>query len=79
MAARIFSKSAVSARSWARIMSAPERAPQAAAAIVKVINAKNPKLFNQVDFKSKVFLGINNLLPQGMKDAILLRTMNIRG
>ena len=53
--------------------------PQAAAAIVKVINAKNPKLFNQVDFKSKVFLGINRLLPQGMKDAILLRTMNIRG
>jgi len=52
--------------------------PQAAAAIVKVINAKNPKLFNQVDFKSKVFLGINKLLPQGMKDAILLRTMDIR-
>jgi short-subunit dehydrogenase len=53
--------------------------PQAAAAIVKVINAKNPKLFNHVDFKSKVFLGVNRLLPQGMKDAILLRTMNIRG
>jgi short-subunit dehydrogenase len=52
--------------------------PQAAVAIVKVINAKNPKLFNQVDFKSKVFLGINKLLPQGMKDAILLRTMDIR-
>jgi len=52
--------------------------PQAAAAIVKVINAKNPKLFNQVDFKSRVFLGINKLLPQGMKDAILLRTMDIR-
>jgi short-subunit dehydrogenase len=52
--------------------------PQAAAAIVKVINAKNPKLFNQVDFKSKVFLGINKLLPQGMKDAILLRTMDIK-
>ncbi len=52
--------------------------PQAAAAIVKVINAKNPKLFNQVDFKSRVFLGINKLLPQGMKDAILLRTMDIK-
>jgi short-subunit dehydrogenase len=52
--------------------------PQAAAAIVKVLNAKNPKLFNQVDFKSKVFLGINNLLPQPMKDAILLRTMDIK-
>jgi len=52
--------------------------PQAAATIVKVINAKNPKLFNQVDFKSRVFLSINKLLPQGMKDAILLRTMDIR-
>ena len=52
--------------------------PQAAAAIVRVINAKNPKLFNQVDFKSKVFLSINKLLPQGMKDAMLLRTMDIR-
>jgi short-subunit dehydrogenase len=52
--------------------------PQAAAAIVKVINVKNPKLFNQVDFKSKVFLGINNLLPQSVKDAILLRQMDIR-
>jgi short-subunit dehydrogenase len=52
--------------------------PQAAAAIVEVIKAKNPKLFNQVDFKSKVFLGINNLLPQRVKDAILLRQMDIR-
>jgi short-subunit dehydrogenase len=52
--------------------------PQAAASVVKVINAKNPKLFNQVDFKSKVFLGINNFLPQPLKDAILLRTMDIR-
>jgi len=52
--------------------------PQAAAAIVKVINAKNPKLFNQVDFKSKMFLGVNNLLPQPVKDAILLRQMDIR-
>jgi short-subunit dehydrogenase len=52
--------------------------PQAAAAIVKVINAKNPKLFNQVDFKSRVFLSINRVLPQPMKDAILLRQMDIR-
>jgi hypothetical protein len=52
--------------------------PQAAAAIVKVINARNPKLFNQVDFKSKVFLGVNNFLPQPVKDAILLRTMDIK-
>ena len=52
--------------------------PQAAVAIVKVINARNPKLFNHVDFKSKVFLGINRVLPQRMKDAILLRQMDIR-
>jgi len=52
--------------------------PQAAAAIVKVIKAKNPKLFNQVDFKSRVFLSINRVLPQRMKDAILLRQMDIR-
>jgi short-subunit dehydrogenase len=52
--------------------------PQAAATIVRVINAKNPKLFNQVDFKSRVFLSINKLLPQGIKDAMLLRTMDIR-
>jgi len=51
---------------------------QAAATIVKVIRAKNPKLFNQVDFKSRVFLSINKLLPQGIKDAMLLRTMDIR-
>lgn len=52
--------------------------PQAAAAIVKVINSGNPKLFNQIDFKSKVFLSLNKFLPQGMKDAILLRQMDIR-
>jgi len=52
--------------------------PQAAARVLKVINAKNPKLFNQVDFKSRVFLSINKFLPQGIKDAMLLRTMDIR-
>jgi short-subunit dehydrogenase len=52
--------------------------PQAATAIVKVINARNPKLFNYVDFKSKMFLGINRILPQPVKDAILLRQMDIR-
>jgi len=52
--------------------------PQAAATIVKVINSKNPKLFNQVDFKSRVFLSINKVLPQRMKDVILLRQMDIR-
>jgi len=53
--------------------------PQAAARVLKVITAKNPKLFNQVDFKSRVFLSINKFLPQGIKDAMLLRTMDIKG
>jgi short-subunit dehydrogenase len=52
--------------------------PQAAARVLKVITAKNPKLFNQVDFKSRVFLSINKFLPQGIKDAMLLRTMDIK-
>lgn len=52
--------------------------PQAAAAIVKVIRARNPKLFNQVDFKSTLFLSLNKVLPRAMRDAILLRQMDIR-
>lgn len=52
--------------------------PQAAAAIVKVIKSKNPKLYNQIDLKSRVFLSLNRVLPQSMKDAILLRQMDIR-
>ncbi len=52
--------------------------PQAAAEIVRVIKSKKPKLYNQVDLKSKVFLAINKVLPQRTKDAILLRQMDIR-
>jgi short-subunit dehydrogenase len=52
--------------------------PQAAAAIVKVIKSKNPKLHNQIDLKSRVFLSLNKLLPQPIRDAILLRQMDIR-
>jgi short-subunit dehydrogenase len=52
--------------------------PQAAAAIVRVINSRNPRLFNQVDFKSRVFMSLNKVLPQRMKDMILLRQMDIR-
>ena len=52
--------------------------PQAAAAIVKVINSKHPKLFNQIDLKSRVFLSLNKVLPRPMRDAILLRQMDIR-
>ena len=52
--------------------------PQAAAAVVKVIKSKNPKLYSQIDLKSKVFLSLNRVLPQWMRDAILLRQMDIR-
>ncbi|ABZ92652.1 Short chain dehydrogenase [Leptospira biflexa serovar Patoc strain 'Patoc 1 (Ames)'] len=50
---------------------------QAAEKIVKVIQSKNPNLFNQVDFMSSFFLGLNRFLPQKLKDKILLDHMNI--
>jgi len=51
---------------------------QAAAQVVRVIKAKDPKLYNQIDLKSRVFLSLNKLLPQPVKDTILLRQMDIR-
>jgi len=51
---------------------------QAAKEVVRVINARNPKLFNQIDLKSRVFLSLNKILPRSMRDAILLRQMDIR-
>ncbi|XDD54327.1 SDR family NAD(P)-dependent oxidoreductase [Leptospira sp. WS4.C2] len=50
---------------------------QAAERIVKVIVSNKPKLFNQVDFMSTFFLGLNRFLPQKIKDKILLNHMNI--
>jgi short-subunit dehydrogenase len=58
------------------IKTAPTPA-QAAAAIVRVIHAGNPKLHNQIDLKSKVFLALNRFLPQAIRDAMLLRQMDI--
>jgi short-subunit dehydrogenase len=52
--------------------------PRAAAEIVRVIKSKKPKLFNQVDSKSRVFLALNKMLPQSIRDEILLRQMDIR-
>jgi len=52
--------------------------PQAAAEIVKVIKSKNPKLHNQLEFKSKVFMALNRILPRAVRDAMLLRQMDIR-
>jgi len=58
------------------IKTAPTPA-QAAAEIVKVIGAASPKLHNQIDAKSRLFLRLNRLLPQRMRDALLLRQMDI--
>jgi short-subunit dehydrogenase len=58
------------------ITSAPTPA-QAAAEIVKVIRTASPRLHNQIDTKSKLFLTLNRFLPQALRDAILLRQMNI--
>jgi short-subunit dehydrogenase len=52
--------------------------PQAAREIVKVIKSRKPKLYNQVDPKSKVFLALNKVLPRSIRDEILLRQMDIR-
>jgi len=51
---------------------------QAAAVIVKVINSKNPKFFNAITLKDRVFMSLNKVLPYKMRDAILLRHMDIR-
>ena len=51
---------------------------QAAAAIVKVINSKNPKFFNAIAIKDRVFMSLNRVLPYQMRDAILVRHMGIR-
>ena len=59
------------------IESAPSPA-QAAAEIVKVIKSRNPSLFNQIDFKSRLFLSLNRIMPRRMRDAILLSQMDIR-
>lgn len=52
--------------------------PQAAREIVKVIKSRKPKLFNQVDPKSRAFLALNKMLPGAIRDEILLRQMDIR-
>lgn len=51
---------------------------QAAQKIVKVIKSKKPKLFNQVDTMSSIFLFLNRVLPRWLRDFILLNHMNIR-
>jgi len=52
--------------------------PQAAAKIVEVIKSKNPKLHNQLELKSKMFMALNRILPRPIRDWMLLRQMDIR-
>jgi NAD(P)-dependent dehydrogenase (short-subunit alcohol dehydrogenase family) len=58
------------------IRTAPDPAT-AAAEIVKVVLAPNPRLHNQVDAKSRFFMTLNRVLPRKLRDAILLRQMDI--
>ncbi len=52
--------------------------PVAAAKIVKVIEAKKPALFSQIDFMSTFFLWLNRFLPRWLRDAILVNHMHIK-
>jgi short-subunit dehydrogenase len=58
------------------IRTAPDAAT-AAAEIVKVIRSPKPRLHNQVDAKSRLFMTLNRILPGRLRDTILLRMMNI--
>jgi NAD(P)-dependent dehydrogenase (short-subunit alcohol dehydrogenase family) len=49
----------------------------ASAEIVKVVLSPNPRLHNQVDAKSRFFMTLNRVLPRKLRDAILLRQMDI--
>jgi short-subunit dehydrogenase len=52
--------------------------PFAARKIVKIIEAKKPALFNQIDFMSSFFLWLNQFLPRSLRDAILVNHMHIK-
>jgi len=58
------------------IRTAPD-AVSAAAGIVKVLLSPNPRLHNQIDAKSRFFMALNRVLPRRLRDAILLRQMDI--
>ena len=51
---------------------------QAAKKIVKIITRDKPRLHNQVDFMSTVFLGLNRYLPRSIRDRMLLNHMDIK-
>ena len=58
------------------IKSAPNPV-QAAERIVRVMGQEKPRLHNQIDFMSTLFLGMNRYLPRSIRDWILLKHMDI--
>ncbi|NMB65097.1 MAG: SDR family NAD(P)-dependent oxidoreductase [Spirochaetes bacterium] len=50
----------------------------AAKKIYNVVMAKNPRLYNQIDFQSTFFLWLNNFLPVKLRDIILINYMDIK-
>ncbi len=50
----------------------------AAEKIVKVLKSDKPKMYNQIDFRSTFFLGLNQFLPRWARDLILLNFMGIK-
>jgi len=50
----------------------------AAERIVAVVRAPAPKLLNPLDAKSRLFMLLNRFLPRRLRDAMLLRQMDIR-
>ncbi|MEB2283708.1 MAG: short-chain dehydrogenase [Polyangiaceae bacterium UTPRO1] len=58
------------------IASAPDP-DRAAAKYVEVILSPRPRVYTQIDFTSRLFLALNNVLPAALRDWILLRHMDI--
>lgn len=50
---------------------------RAAAKYVEVILSESPKVYTQIDFRSSLFLALNNFLPAAIRDRILLKHMDI--
>lgn len=65
------------ARDQEMIRTAPSPA-QAAERVAAVVAAPRPRLHNQVDAKSRLFMALNRVLPRLVRDRILLGTMDIR-
>lgn len=51
---------------------------EAAEKIVKILERPVPRIHNQVDFMSTIFLTLNRFLPRFLRDRILLGHMNIQ-